>query len=544
MKKDIDLQDLIKIVSEIQNKDREKKVVNEQKFDLTYENIKKEFDEKPTYSEKMVFIKKIERRYIVQNFDSETRYSDLFMIEGKILEKFDNVRETYYYKRPQKLKEIIISNIFTGYNSLLLSYYDEYFAYRTQLREGHIPFYDPQYIYLYIYELFFGIGVSDEYDGFEMLFFIVTYYRDETTWINEFAFKLLLEYILEHDIIVENTKSFKKFQEFIYDFIVYNHKDLFIKNNNSKGYNISINRFVESYCYTRQKSVIDTKSLYNYLYEELPKFLNKLDEKIKQISANKTTLNDIIYTKEEKEISINPLFKHLKKDKTLNLFDNVNIKYKVSKSYYKSNIIKYQEYRITQTKERILKYICSELEYAYNEKNYLPNRTRRKLVDELDILIDNQPLSSIIDSLLDLNQAKQQQKEFNVDLTKLDNIRQISNEVSEKLITEFDLEEQKEEIIIQKEEINNLNEWETLKNQLSKEELTILEMLINNEPFDKINKFAINNNNLLEVIIENINEIANDLIGDNLIEFIDTEVYIYDEYIEEIKNIIGGKNND
>lgn len=544
MKKDIDLQDLINIVSEIQNKDREKRVVNDEKLDLTYESIKKEFDEKPTYPEKIVFLKKIERRYLVQNFGSDTRYSDLFMIEGKILEKIDNEGETYYYKRPQKLKEIIISNGFTGYNSLPLSYYDEYFAYRTQLRGGHIPFYEPHFLYLYIYELFFGIGVCDEYDGFEMLFFIVTYYRNETIWINEFAFKLLLEYILEHNIIIENTKSFKNFQEFIYDYIVYNHKELFIKNNNSKGYNISINRFVESYCYTRQRSIIDTKSLYQYLYEELPKFLNKLDEKIKQISDNKTTLNDIIYTKEEKEILINPLFKHLKKDKTLNLFDNIIIKYKVTNLDYKPNIIKYQEYRITQAKERILKFICSELEYAYNEKNYLPNRTRRKLVDELDIIINNQPLSRIIESLLDLSKAKEKQKEFNVDLTKLDNIRQISNEVSEKLITESDLEEQKEDVNIQKEEINNLNEWEALKNKLSKEELTILEMLINNEPFENINKFAITNNNLLEVIIENINEIANELIGDNLIEFIDTEVYIYDEYIDEIKNIIGGKDND
>ena len=52
------------------------------------------------------------------------------------------------------------------------------------------------------------------------------------------------------------------------------------------------------------------------------------------------------------------------------------------------------------------------------------------------------------------------------------------------------------------------------------------------------------NNKLLEVIIESINEKSMDLIEDNLVELQDEDIYIYDEYIEELKNVLLEVSND
>ena len=54
----------------------------------------------------------------------------------------------------------------------------------------------------------------------------------------------------------------------------------------------------------------------------------------------------------------------------------------------------------------------------------------------------------------------------------------------------------------------------------------------------EINKYCKDNNILMEVLIESINELAFDLLEDNIIEDMMDEVVIYPEYFDNLKEII------
>ena len=52
-----------------------------------------------------------------------------------------------------------------------------------------------------------------------------------------------------------------------------------------------------------------------------------------------------------------------------------------------------------------------------------------------------------------------------------------------------------------------------------------------------------NNGILIEVLLEEINEIALEYTGDNIVETTDTKIYIYEDYIENISNVIRPASN-
>ena len=58
------------------------------------------------------------------------------------------------------------------------------------------------------------------------------------------------------------------------------------------------------------------------------------------------------------------------------------------------------------------------------------------------------------------------------------------------------------------------------------------------DPYLEINKYCKDNNILMEVLIESINELAFDLLEDNIIEDMMDEVVIYPEYLDNLKEII------
>ena len=51
-------------------------------------------------------------------------------------------------------------------------------------------------------------------------------------------------------------------------------------------------------------------------------------------------------------------------------------------------------------------------------------------------------------------------------------------------------------------------------------------------------ELAKQNNVLVEVLLESINEIALECVGDNIIETSETPIYIYEDYIENIEEIL------
>ena len=532
VRKDIDLQDLIKIVSEIQEKDRQKKVSYENNtlMNFDFDNLKKEFDQKPTINEKLIFLKKIERNYPLNN---SSYYLDLFLIETRLLEK-ENIRCDIEYSYQSRLKEINLKEKFLGFNNISVIRMEKYLAYRTNIRAGVIPYYDAQFMLLYIYELFLQVGVKDEYDGFDMLFFVLTYFINDANWVREFALKISFEYIIEHNINLKNTSSYSKYREFVYKSVIHNYKELFLKKYYLCDDVKCTNKIIDLYYYTYYHSTNSDEKLKNELIQVFPNVLKKVTN---YLTSKNVNINDLLYQKEIITYQINCISKTEPSSGKILLFDEFAISYETDLG----RRISYYEYRIRPENERILKYICGEIEYYYQEKNQLLKKNRKKFPDEFNITIDDKKLSDIVTSIVKGTMGVSLNKEFILDTSKLDSIRQISDEVSMKLITEFDMEDEpiEEESIVVNQNTND-DEWDLLEKNLSNNQIELLTKINNNESITELNKFAAKCHTLLEVMIENINDVAGQLIGDSLIDATDEDIYIYDEYKEQIKNLKGG----
>lgn len=534
--KDIDLQDLIKIVSEIQEKDRQKKVIyqNNNSMNLDFDSLKEEFDQKPTISEKIIFLKKIERNYPLDDFSSKS-FIDLFLIESRLLEKID-IKCDIDYNFQFRLKEINLKEKFFGFNNISAIRIEKYLAYRTYIRSGTIPYYDPQFILIYIYELFLKIGVKDEYDGFDMLFFILTYFINDANWVRGFALRTSFEYIIEHNINLANTSSYYKYREFVYKSLVYNYKELFLTKYYLCDYKRCINKIVDAYYYTYYHTNNSDTKLKNELLTIFPIVFQKVN---KYLITNNVNLNDLLYQKDEQIFEINYINEPIEKNNSILLFDEFMINYKTSDK----RVISYFEYRIHPENERILKYICGEIEYYYQEKNNLLKKSKKKFPTDLNITINKRKLSEIITNIVMETMGIKLGTEFVLDISKLDSIRQISDEVSMKLITEFDMEDEpieEEKQMVSLEPVED--EWSLLAKQLSDNEIELLTKINEGTSTSELNKFAARCKTLLEVMIENINDISCQIIGDNLIDTTDENIYIYDDYKDQITNLKGGDN--
>lgn len=77
--------------------------------------------------------------------------------------------------------------------------------------------------------------------------------------------------------------------------------------------------------------------------------------------------------------------------------------------------------------------------------------------------------------------------------------------------------------------------WGNFKNVLTSTEIEALSVVLQGQK--EIKKFADECGIMLEVLIDGINEKAMDSIGDNLM---DEEFVLYDDYIEQVKELVGG----
>ncbi len=76
--------------------------------------------------------------------------------------------------------------------------------------------------------------------------------------------------------------------------------------------------------------------------------------------------------------------------------------------------------------------------------------------------------------------------------------------------------------------------WKSLKNTLTEIEIKALSVVFHSEM--ELKKYADECGIMLEVLVDGINEKAMDFIGDNLL---DDEFIMYDDYIEQVKELIG-----
>lgn len=147
--------------------------------------------------------------------------------------------------------------------------------------------------------------------------------------------------------------------------------------------------------------------------------------------------------------------------------------------------------------------------------------------------------------------SKKKKERFKIDISKLDKIRNDSEAIQEILIDEDDNENRNNEISPLENQIvletlsdhlldNFDNEWLELKNKFINSEMEALKIILKKSMKD-LYELSTKDGILIEVLIEGINNKALETIGDNLIEFSEEQPIIYDEYIDEVRNMIQGE---
>ncbi len=143
-----------------------------------------------------------------------------------------------------------------------------------------------------------------------------------------------------------------------------------------------------------------------------------------------------------------------------------------------------------------------------------------------------------------------------IDRSKFASIRKVSEEIQDVLIVENDdLSEssdtyisndnspvvETESKVFQEQEGYELdNEYVVLIRSLTELEKDLLVIILeaNPESLNEMNSLVIKNNDLLETVVDRINQKALEIIGDNIIEFLDLPV-VYEDYSDGLKEVLG-----
>ena len=148
---------------------------------------------------------------------------------------------------------------------------------------------------------------------------------------------------------------------------------------------------------------------------------------------------------------------------------------------FKNNKILYKEAVYEYKYSMILRYIINKIEYSLRKKHHDRSIKKKQypnimVLNDFDKLITSTEFVNLIDILVneEVNKEEVIKVSVDIDLSKLDEIRTISNEVSSKLITEADLDIE-EEKIIEEELIEKTDDvWSNLYNSLNEKERNFL----------------------------------------------------------------------
>lgn len=468
-----------------------------------------------------------------------TKTAKLFYLQGSFMEDFSdnyNINIPCEYHSPT-------------YNGLNVYQLRSYFSWRTFARKGDFKPTQISYIYLYIYELINKIGIKNDIDGLNKLLEIWHYYRKYDSKLDIYLPNWLKDYYIINNLKIDYKEleeeypvKIKSSQKIINEIMLGNYE------NKLEFYD------AESDYHILKSKVMEHK--YSFVIEMvIPVIFKNLD---KHFNTSGYSFNEILFggirksTWEPFKLAIyyhNPILNDF------SFIFNDNEKYfKVKNDYYKETFVESPYYKplmgyilksidITLREcfkiSRNLKLSNSMLTHALKQdKKLYEFLTDGKIIDIINITIKKY----LIENKTKINNIINEKRKQNIviDAEKFASIRASSNRVQEKLIIEED--EEIKPIIEEKEEFVNVSNdiFENLIANLNSVELEFIKKIINSENRNDLLKFSKSNNILYEVMIENINSKALDSIGDNLIEDYGDEIIIYAEYIETIKEKLGG----
>ena len=429
------------------------------------------------------------------------------------------------------------------YNNLTIYQLRSYFSWRTLIRNKLYKQTEQSYVFLYIYELLNKIGVKNEIDGLNK---IIDLWQNYRVFDNSFD-KYLSNWVKDYYIINRINIDFNLIEE---EFPIKNNDNLediseiLIGNYENK---LEFLDSISNYHILKSK-IMEHK--YSFLINlVIPEIFKNLD---KYFSENNLSFVNITFGEFKKKywnVYENAIYFNNKLESDFVFkFKNLETYYRKGNNYYK------ETFELSQYSKCIVGYILKNIEITLREclkfsKNLKVNISS---LDELssnaelysvvtdkkfNMIINNTIKKYLIEHKTEINNiiTKEKKEEIVIDANKFNEIRKSSSRIQEKLIVEEENYLEKEEQV-EIEIINSSQDiFKNLVDNLNNIELDFLKKIVNNEPRNNLIDYSKQNNILFEIMIENINKVALETIGDNLIEDNSDEIIIYAEYIDSLK---------
>ncbi|MBK5243824.1 MAG: TerB N-terminal domain-containing protein [Eubacteriaceae bacterium] len=465
-----------------------------------------------------------------------------FYLQAKFMENFED--DYAYYGE--------VLRYLPQYTDMSFPELRGYFTWRTKVRKGIVEKTSSSFVFVYIYELINGIGVTSPQNGFEKLLFIWNEYRDYDNKIDRYLKDWLKDYVIYYEMDVSrikdiprkknpylfalgdiqaaiSEKNFLRFMELINDF---------------SNYKILKSKFLKEF----KNDYIEALTM---VYMEIEDFYDK---------NRKTTLFEKMFGKESCDSWVpfrSGIFyentKNLDRKSIVNDFERYVcengewLKYSYSEYYSDKRFIG-EMLRTTEFYLRELYNYSYKITFRGSSKvlTSLIEKTVRKYCEE-------QHKMDLYPRLKEQQKNKKEKEKtremvipekiepviIKIDTTKFDEIRRIAQNTQNTLIIEPIVTEQ-EKIIIKKPRIiptEKISGMQCFSNHLTPDEKEIIKLLLSHQ-WKKIGDIAKKKDRMISVLIEAINEKALEHIDDNLIEINDENPWIYDEYKVELQEVI------
>lgn len=429
------------------------------------------------------------------------------------------------------------------YNNLTIYQLRSYFSWRTLIRNKLYKQTEQSYVFLYIYELLNKIGVKNEIDGLNK---IIDLWQNYRVFDNSFD-KYLSNWVKDYYIINRINIDFNLIEE---EFPIKNNDNLeniseiLIGNYENK---LEFLDSISNYHILKSK-IMEHK--YSFLINlVIPEIFKNLD---KYFSENNVSFVNITFGEFKKKywnVYENAIYFNNKLESDFVFkFKNLETYYRKGNNYYK------ETFELSQYSKCIVGYILKNIEITLRECLKFSKNLKLNIssLDELssnaelysivtdkkfNMIINNTIKKYLIEHKTEINNiiTKEKKEEIVIDANKFNEIRKSSSRIQEKLIVEEENYLEKEEQV-EIEIINSSQDiFKNLVDNLNNIEIDFLKKIVNNEPRNNLIDYSKQNNILFEIMIENINKVALETIGDNLIEDNSDEIIIYAEYIDSLK---------
>jgi len=461
--------------------------------------------------------------------------SELFYKQARFMEDFTddyegNAKFNMYYPYYQNM----------GYE-----YLRTYFTWRTKVRNGEITHTSLSYIFLYIYEVLSGIGVTDARDGLNKLLALWDAFAAENPTLE----KYLASWLKDYCIFYELPESFTNFVEkrnmqkyysltLLFDENVENKLELW---NNVSGYNVTNSKFYKD---GNEQLMSDC---FNAVFDAVQEFCKKRNTRFEDLlvySVSRRTfwqpfkqaLFQSRAKQNDREIIISDFEQYFCKNEQWTA--KLPIYYSTQKDFV-GYIIKKTEACLRQVMNYKYKLIA-DMKSGSKPFRELQRPAAKRA--ELDKLIEK----AVTDFHRNMTRT-----EVKIDHSNLARIREEALETQGQLIVP-------EEDVAQAQAIQTLVDaesyfsqdqpvtmsfsdgWKALKSVLSNVEKNALSIALRasrDGSTESTKTYADENGIMLEVLADSINEKAADCIGDSILE-VDDELILYDEYIDNIETLV------